>query len=88
MRHGVGKPKAQLIARVATTDKTGEKTVHEGEEEVHGVLSTNIATRYSQGNNSPFLSGQLLGDLGYMGERTAVEDILKDTYVFPEECPK
>ena len=88
IRHGLDNSKAQRVNQVAITNETGSRTIHEGKEEVQRALRTNISARYSQGNNLSFSSGQLLDGLGYMDEWSAVEPILKNSYVFPEDCPK
>ena len=46
-----------------------------------------IGKRYSQGNNSPFSTGQLLGDLRWVGDGPRMQDVIEGKYEFPENCP-
>ena len=64
MKCGVGKPRANPAIQVTATDDDGTQTTHEGKEAVQDACMKSIGKRYSQDNNSPFLTGQLLDDLG------------------------
>ena len=46
-----------------------------------------IRKRHSQGNNSPVSTGQLLDDLGWMGDGPRMQDVIEGKYEFPENCP-
>ena len=46
-----------------------------------------LGKRYSQGNNSHFSTGQLLEDLGWMGDGPRMGDVIERKYEFPENCP-
>ena len=68
MRCGVGKSRANPVTQVITTDDDGIQTTHEEEEAVQNVCTKSIGKRYSQGNNLSFSTGQLLEDLGWVGD--------------------
>ena len=46
-----------------------------------------IGKRYSQGNNSPFSTGQLLDDLGWVDNGPRMKDAIGWKYEFPEDYP-
>ena len=50
------------------------------------MCKTGIVKRNTAGNTSPFSQGDLLDELGFMGEKSAVTEILNGTYAFPPEC--
>ena len=65
-----------------TTDSNGVQTPHEGKEEVQDACIKSIAKRYNQGNNSPFSMGQLLEDLGWMGDGPRMGGVLERKYKY------
>ena len=87
MRCGVRKPRANPDTQVITTDSDGVQTTHEGKEVVQDACIKSIGKRYSQGNNSPFATGQLLEDLGCVGDGPRMGDVLEGKYEFPKNCP-
>ena len=46
-----------------------------------------IWKRCSQGNNLLFSTGQLLEDLGWVGNGPRMQDVIEGKYEFPENCP-
>ena len=71
IRNAAGKSRGLPISVVTTIDESSTKTSHERRQAV----------------DYPFSSRQLFGDLGCMGKRSVVNEILLGTYVFPEDCP-
>ena len=71
---------------MTTTDSDGIQTTHKGKEAVQNSCMESIAKRYSQGNNFPFLTGQLLSDLGWLGHGPKMRDVIESKYEFPESC--
>ena len=63
-----------------------DQVVHRGEEDTVKVCKAGIIKRNTAGNTSPFSQGDLLDELGFVGEKSAVTEILKGTYAFPPEC--
>ena len=68
-------------------ENDGVQTTHEGKEAVQVACMKSIAKRYSQGNNLLFSAGQLLEDLGWVGDSPGMGDVIERKYEFPESCP-
>ena len=60
--------------------------MHRGKEDTVRVCKSGIVRRNTVRNTSPFAQGDLLEELGFMGKKSAVTEILNGTYIFPPEC--
>ena len=87
IRSGFGKPVSNPVSCVTTTPPGCDTQImHRGKEDTVRVCKSGIVKRNTAGNASPFTQGDLLEELGFMGEKSAVTDILNGTYTFPSEC--
>lgn len=86
MRCGAGKPRANPVTQVTTTGTNGTHTTDEGREAAEKACMESTAKRYNQGNNSPFLTDQMLEDLGWVGDGPKMDNVLEGRYDFPEDC--
>ena len=59
----------------------GTQTTHEGKEAVQDAYMKSIGKRYSQGNNSPFSTGQLLDNLGWVGDGPRMQDVIEGKFL-------
>ena len=87
MKCGVGKLRANPVTQVTATNDDGIQTTHKGKEAVKNACMKSNRKRYSQGNNSPFSTGQLLDDLGWESDGPRMQDVIEGKYEFPENCP-
>ena len=60
---------------------------HKGKEAVQDACMKSIGKRYNQGNSSLFSTGQLLDNLGWVGDGPRMQDAIEGKYEFPENCP-
>ena len=87
IRSGFGKPASNPVSCVTTSPPgSADQVVYKGEEDTVRVCKAGIVKRNTAGNMSPFIQGDLLDNLGFMGEKSAVTEILNGTYVFPPKC--
>ena len=87
LRSGFGKPTSNPVSCVTTTPPgCGTQVTRRGKEDTVEVCKSGIVRRNTAGNASPFAQGDLLEELGFMGDKSAVTEILNRTYNFPPEC--
>ena len=63
-------------------DQLGLKYFMMGKEAIKEVYKQSISQQNNMGPDSPFSTGQLLDELGFIGKRTKVDAILMDTFIF------
>ena len=74
------------MSRVSLTPpEDEEQDLFTGKEDTERVCSQNIVKRNTAGNSSPFANGPLLETLGFLGENLAVTDVIKGTFMFPDD---
>ena len=87
IRAGCGKLISNPVSCISTTPPGSDsQTLYKGQKDTERVCSRGLVKRNTAGNASPFAQGNLLDELGFMGEKSAVTEILAGTYTFPPEC--
>ena len=73
IRSGFGKPSSNPVSCVTTSlPGSMDQVVYRGEEDTVRVCKTGIIKRNTAGNTSLFSQGDLLDELGFIGEKSAV----------------
>jgi hypothetical protein len=85
IRNVMDKKPRTAITYVKYTYANGFEQECTTKEEINDACIDKGYKRYAQAHGSPFLTGQLLEDLGFLGNQNKVQDILNGTYYCPEE---
>ena len=103
MRNVAGKKRGRsvLSVKVPTVDEEENNTTKEcvTQRDIFDAAKPVLTDRFSGAFSSPFYSGRLFDDLGFMGDSECAQQVLEGTYVFPvgidpstkmllEECSK
>ena len=83
-----GKKRSNPASRVAVPCEFGPDAIFSTQEQVEEVCSEKLSERFSEANNCEIGTGQLLQDIGYLGDSAATRDILRGKYVFPPGVSK
>ena len=83
-----GKRKGSAASRVAFYANTGPDPIYNTKDNLEINTKEHLGERFSEARLSPFCSGQLLSDVGLMGDGPEVDAILEGTYEFPDNCDK
>ncbi len=66
--------------------KNGDSTcLAEKRDEVEGEASKKPTSCFKIGRDAPIYKGQIFQDIGYLGNMKAIQEILGDTYQFPDD---
>ena len=63
--------------------ETGPDPIFSEKIQVNDVARTMLSEQFVTAYHAPLSSGQLLGDIGYLGAKPAVKELLEDTSVYP-----
>ena len=83
-----GKHRGNAAHMVAFHAKSGPDPVYKKHDDVKSNTTRHLCKRFSEARTLPFCLGQLLSNIGFIGDRPAMELILEGTYDFPEDCNK
>ena len=75
-----------MSVKVPITSEDGERTAREctTQQEIFEGSEPVLTTRFTGAFSSPFYTGKLFDDLGFMGDTEAAAQVLEGTYEYPE----
>ena len=88
IKYVTGKLQGVSTSHVEVTDEQGNATEIKGKQELEAAIIRENEAKFHQTEDCPLLNGQLLLDIGLLGDGPQVESILLGTYEIPADDPQ